>query len=58
MTILDRSEWYDIARATNWAPTYVKEEELFPEVMTGGLGVSREGAAREGCRRLFGQGRA
>lgn len=30
MTLLQRSEWYDIARDTNWTPTYVPESELFP----------------------------
>lgn len=41
MSVLDRSEWYDIARDTNWTPKFVSEAELFPEVMTGGLGVDR-----------------
>ncbi len=42
MALLERSEWYDIARSTNWTPTYVTESELFPDVMTGAMGVSRE----------------
>ncbi|CAG4885413.1 Toluene-4-monooxygenase system, hydroxylase component subunit alpha [Georgfuchsia toluolica] len=41
MALLDRSQWYDIARNTNWTPRYVKEDELFPNVMTGALGVER-----------------
>ena len=31
MALLDRAEWYDIARDTNWTPKYVTEDELFPE---------------------------
>jgi toluene monooxygenase system protein A len=31
MAMLDRSEWYDLARSTNWTPSYVSKEELFPE---------------------------
>ena len=41
MALLDRSDWYDIARNTNWTPRYVTEEELFPDVMTGSMGVQR-----------------
>ncbi len=29
MAPLDRAECYDIARDTNWTPTYVTEDELF-----------------------------
>ena len=76
MALLERHEWYDIARATNWTPKYVTEDELFPDVMTGAQGVPMEKwevydepyktsypgirahPAREGRRRLFGQGRA
>ena len=39
MALLDRAEWYDIARATNWTPKYVSEAELFPDLMTGAQGV-------------------
>ena len=39
MALLERHEWYDIARNTNWTPTYVKESELFPDLMTGAMGV-------------------
>ena len=34
MALLNRSDWYDIARDTNWTPSYVSEEELFPEQMS------------------------
>ena len=39
--LLDRSEWYDIARDTNWTPTYVSEEELFPTVQSDTFGVAK-----------------
>ena len=39
MALLDRNEWYDIARSTNWTPSYVSEDELFPDLMTGAKGV-------------------
>ena len=39
MALLERSEWYDIARCTNWTPTYVDEAELFPDLMAGTMGV-------------------
>ncbi|MDR3448661.1 MAG: toluene monooxygenase, partial [Alphaproteobacteria bacterium] len=42
MPLLERHEWYDIARSTNWTPTYVTDAELFPDVMTGALGVPME----------------
>ncbi|VVE17625.1 toluene monooxygenase [Pandoraea aquatica] len=42
MALLERAEWYDIARSTNWTPTYVPESELFPEVMTGDQGIPME----------------
>ena len=32
MTILNRSEWYDVVRDTNWVPKYVTQEELFPDI--------------------------
>lgn len=35
MALLERSEWYDIARRTNWTPGYVGEEELYPEGQSG-----------------------
>ena len=42
MSLLERSEWYDLTRATNWTPKYVSDEELFPEEMSGGRGISME----------------
>ena len=42
MSVMDRSEWYDIARDTNWTPSFVTEQELFPPQMTGGFGIPRE----------------
>jgi toluene monooxygenase system protein A len=42
MALLERSEWYDIARTTNWTPTYVSDSELFPDLMTGAMGVPME----------------
>ncbi|MBL8488241.1 MAG: toluene monooxygenase, partial [Rhodocyclaceae bacterium] len=42
MALLDRSEWYDIARSTNWTAKYVSDAELFPDVMTGAKGVPME----------------
>lgn len=42
MALLDRAEWYDIARATNWTPSYVSDAELFPDVMTGAQGLPAE----------------
>jgi len=42
MTILNQAEWYDISRQTTWTPKYVKEEELFPEEMSGARGIPLE----------------
>mgnify|MGYP002151016705 CR=1 FL=1 len=42
MALLERHEWYDIARSTNWTPKYVQESELFPDHMTGAMGVPME----------------
>jgi toluene monooxygenase system protein A len=42
MALLNRNEWYDLARTTNWTPGYVSEAELFPEVQAGALGIERE----------------
>lgn len=30
MALLHRSDWYDIARDTNWTPRYVAQDEMFP----------------------------
>ena len=37
--MLERSEWYDLARETNWTPSYVPESELFPEALCGARGI-------------------
>ena len=42
MALLDRAEWYDIARDTNWTTTYVTENELFPEEQSGSIGLPLE----------------
>ncbi len=42
MALLDRAEWYDIARDTNWTPKYVTEDALFPEEQSGALGLPLE----------------
>lgn len=42
MSKLDRSEWYDLTRATTWSPSYVTEEQLFPESLSGGRGIPLE----------------
>ncbi|MEZ5248467.1 MAG: hypothetical protein R2713_04360 [Ilumatobacteraceae bacterium] len=39
MATLERLEWYDIARSTNWTPTYVTEDELFPPELSGAEGL-------------------
>lgn len=35
MPKLSRSDWYDLARDTNWTFRYVTEEEVFPEDLSG-----------------------
>ena len=42
MALLDRSDWYDIARDTNWTPTFVTRDELFPENMSDPYGIPVE----------------
>ncbi len=42
MALLKREDWYDLARETNWTPSAVTEDELFPEQMSGALGLSLE----------------
>lgn len=39
MATLDRHDWYDIARTTNWTPKYVSEDELFPAEMSDSFGL-------------------
>lgn len=42
MALLNRSDWYDIARDTNWTPKYVTEDELFPPQMSDCFGIPRD----------------
>ena len=37
--MLERSDWYDIARDTNWTPSYVSREALFPPAMGDPYGI-------------------
>lgn len=39
MALLNRDEWYDLVRTTNWTPKYVAEDALFPEQMSGARGI-------------------
>ncbi len=39
MAMLNREDWYDLARTTNWTPRYVTEDQLFPEQMSGSRGI-------------------
>ena len=39
MPLLNRSEWYDLARSNNWTPTFVSEDELFPPELSDPYGV-------------------
>ena len=39
MALLERTDWYDIARTTNWTPRYVSEQELFPAELSGDMGI-------------------
>ncbi len=39
MSGLKRSDWYDVARTTNWTQTYVTEEEFFPPEMSDPYGI-------------------
>jgi len=42
MPRLERTQWYDLARDMNWHPTYVSEEEMYPEDLSGARGISQE----------------
>lgn len=42
MALLDRSEWYDLARTTEWTPTYISQDDLFPPELSGGEGIPDE----------------
>ncbi|QFS94729.1 Toluene-4-monooxygenase system protein A (plasmid) [Mycobacterium sp. THAF192] len=39
MPLLERGEWYDLARQTNWTPVTVSEEEMFPPEMSDTFGL-------------------
>jgi toluene monooxygenase system protein A len=40
MALLKREDWYDLGRETNWTPRYVAETDLFPEPLSGVMGLS------------------
>jgi toluene monooxygenase system protein A len=40
MALLDRADWYDVGRTTNWTPHYASEEEIFPDEMSDEFGLS------------------
>ena len=42
MALLERSEWYDLARTTNWTPKYATEDELYPADMSDPYGIPTE----------------
>lgn len=42
MALLNRSQWYDIARDTNWTPSFVSEDEMFPPEMADPFKMSKE----------------
>ena len=42
MAVLNRLDWYDVARNTNWTPKYVAESELFPEELSSAFGLPAE----------------
>jgi toluene monooxygenase system protein A len=42
MALLDRSDWYDIARDTNWTAGYVPREEIFPPQLSDPFGIPVE----------------
>lgn len=39
MGMLERLDWYDLARSTSWTPSYVAEAELFPPELSGDMGI-------------------
>lgn len=42
MAVLNRTDWYDVARTTNWTPKYVTEDELFPPELSGSFDIPME----------------
>lgn len=45
MAVLNRLDWYDLARDTNWTPRYVSDAQLFPEDLTCAFGLPAEAFA-------------
>ena len=41
MAVLNRDDWYDIARDVEWTLSYVKEEDAFPAEWQGAAGIPR-----------------
>ncbi|MDE0381291.1 MAG: toluene monooxygenase, partial [Rhodospirillales bacterium] len=39
MALLNRDDWYDIARDVDWELSYVDREEAFPEEWVGAKGI-------------------
>ncbi len=39
MGLLKTEEWYDTCRQTNWTPSYVSEDEMFPELFSRDHGI-------------------
>lgn len=39
MALLEREQWYDLARSTEWTPRYVSQDELFPPALSGGEAI-------------------
>ena len=42
MTLLNRDDWYDIARDVDWTLSYVEAKEAFPEAWTGVGDIPKE----------------
>lgn len=42
MAKLNRADWYDIARTTNWTTKYVTEEEMFPQEMSDAFDIPKD----------------
>jgi toluene monooxygenase system protein A len=42
MAMLERVDWFDLARSTNWTPSYVSKEEMFPQWLSDAFMLSDE----------------
>ena len=42
MALLNRMDWYDLARTTNWTSKYATEDEIFPPLMSGDFGLPQD----------------